>query len=143
MSTSTTPSYDPAAAEPRREPRVSARALHNRALGQWGDEIAAQHLVEAGLVVLDRNWRCESGEIDLVLREGDVLVVCEVKTRTSDRYGSPLEAVGPAKAQRLRRLSAQWLAGHQARPREVRIDMVGVLVGTGGEPEVIHVRGIG
>lgn len=137
--TDTTPSRGP---RPR-DRTVSAAALHNRTLGQWGEEVAARHLREQGMVVLDRNWRCGAGEIDLVLREGDVLVVCEVKTRTSDRYGSPLEAVGPAKAQRLRRLSARWLADHQARPRDVRIDLVGVVVATGHEPEVTHVRGIG
>lgn len=144
MSTSTSRS-DPArpgASRPRVE-TISATALHNRTLGQWGEEVAARHLREQGMVLLDRNWRCDAGEIDLVLRDGDVLVVCEVKTRTSDRFGSPLEAVGPAKAQRLRRLSARWLSGHQARPRDVRIDMVGVVVATGREPEVTHVRGIG
>ena len=62
-----------------------------------------------------------STEIDLVLRDGAVLVICEVKTRTSTRYGDPLEAVTEQKAARLRRLAARWLAGHDLRPSEVRI----------------------
>ena len=63
------------------------------ALGEYGERLAARHLVEQGMVVLDRNWRCDEGEIDLVLREGDVLVICEVKTRASLACGSPHEAV--------------------------------------------------
>ena len=63
------------------------------ATGGFGEASAARHLVEQGMVVLDRNWRCEQGEIDLVLRDGEVLVFCEVKTRASAAYGTPLEAV--------------------------------------------------
>ena len=66
---------------------------HKQALGAHGEALAARHLVQRGMVVLDRNWRCPDGEIDLVLRDGPVLVVCEVKTRRSTAYGTPLEAV--------------------------------------------------
>jgi magnesium chelatase family protein len=74
-------------------------AGQRRALGRYGESVAARRLVADGMVLLDRNWRCELGEIDLVLRDGPVLVVCEVKTRSSDDFGSPLEAVRPAKAE--------------------------------------------
>ena len=114
-----------------------------RAVGAYGEAYAARHLVAGGMVLLDRNWRCEAGEIDLVLRDGEVLVFCEVKTRTSTLYGSPLEAVTEQKAARLRRLAARWLAAHTLRPREVRIDLVGVLVPQRGAPSVEHVRGVG
>ena len=59
------------------------------AVGRYGEDVAARHLTEAGLVVLERNWRCREGEIDIVARDGDVLVVCEVKTRRSTTYGTP------------------------------------------------------
>jgi putative endonuclease len=95
------------------------------------------------MVVLDRNWRCPAGEIDLVLRDGRVLVVCEVKTRSSARFGSPLEGVTERKAARLRRLAARWLSEHQVRPDDVRIDLVGVLVPAQGSPRLEHVRGVG
>ena len=114
-----------------------------RALGRFGEAYAARHLVDRGMVVLDRNWRCDAGEIDLVLRDGRVLVVCEVKTRSSTAYGSPLEAVTSAKAERLRRLAARWLAEHRLRPDEVRIDLVGVLAAPGRSPEVEHIAGVG
>ncbi|CAN5608276.1 YraN family protein [soil metagenome] len=115
----------------------------SRSLGAYGEAYAARHLVEGGMVVLDSNWRCEAGEIDLVLRDGRVLVVCEVKTRSSLAYGSPLEAVTEQKAARLRRLAARWLEEHAVRPDEVRIDLVGVLVPRSGGPRLEHVRGIG
>jgi putative endonuclease len=95
------------------------------------------------MVVLDRNWRCDAGEIDLVLRDGRVLVVCEVKTRSSEAFGSPLEGVTERKAARLRRLAAHWLAEHDLRPPHVRIDLVGVLMAAGRSPVVEHVRGVG
>jgi putative endonuclease len=114
-----------------------------RELGRFGEAYAARHLVERGMVLLDRNWRCDAGEIDLVLRDGRVLVICEVKTRSSTAYGSPLEAVSAAKAARLRRLAARWLADHRLRPDHVRIDLVGVLAPPGRTPRVDHVTGVG
>jgi putative endonuclease len=122
---------------------TSASAQHRSELGAYGETLAARHLVEAGMVVLDKNWRCEAGELDLVLREGRVLVVCEVKTRSSTDYGSPLEAVTEQKAARLRRLAALWLAAHEVHPEEVRIDLVGVMVVSGSMRSVDHVRGVG
>lgn len=111
-------------------------------LGAYGEALAARHLVAQGMVVLDRNWRCEQGEIDLVLRDGDVLVICEVKTRSSVAYGPPLATVTEAKAARLRRLAACWLRDHTVRPAEVRFDLVGVLRPRSGAATVDHVRGI-
>src|SRR4051812_43106380 len=80
------------------------------ALGAYGEQVAARHLEEAGCVLLDRNWRCSEGEIDLVASDGAVLVICEVKTRSSLAYGDPAEAVVGAKAARLRRLAVRWMA---------------------------------
>ncbi|QNN52137.1 YraN family protein [Nocardioides mesophilus] len=125
------------------ETTEQARAARGRSLGEYGEACAARHLVDGGMVVLDRNWRCDLGEIDLVLRDGRVLVVCEVKTRTSARFGHPVEAVGEQKARRLRRLAARWLAEHPLRPAEVRLDVVGVLVTGSGAPEIEHVQGVG
>ncbi len=124
------------------DPTAQAQA-RSRELGRFGEAYAARHLVERGMVVLDRNWRCEAGEIDLVLRDGRVLVVCEVKTRSSTAFGSPLEGVTERKAERLRRLADRWLEEHPLRPAEVRIDVVGVLAAPGRRPRVEHVRGIG
>lgn len=129
---------------PSPAPRApSGRASRTRALGAFGETYAARHLVAGGMVLLDRNWRCELGEIDLVLRDGDTLVFCEVKTRSSASYGTPLESVTVRKAARLRRLAARWLSEHQLRPREVRLDLVGVLVPRTGSPSLEHAPGVG
>jgi len=84
---------------------------------------------DRGYEVIDRNWRCSLGEIDLVCRKGEVLVVCEVKSRRSDAFGAPIEAVTMAKWRRLRRLAARWLADHGARCSEVRFDVASVFDG--------------
>jgi putative endonuclease len=122
----------------------SATAAARRALGAYGESLAARHLVEvAGMVLLDRNWRCDAGEIDLVLRDGAVLVVCEVKTRSSVTCGTPHEAVGPAKLDRLRRLAVRWMTDRGVRVPDVRVDLVAVLRPRRGPAVVEHVRGIG
>ncbi len=115
-----------------------------QAMGAYGEEVARRHLTERGLVLLDRNWRCDRGEIDLVLREGDVLVVCEVKTRSSSQTcGTPHEAVTAAKLRRLHRLAQLWQEAHGVRAAEVRVDLVAVLRPPRGPAEVEHVRGLG
>lgn len=118
-------------------------AAQNISLGRYGEAVAARTLVDHGMVVIDRNWRCPEGEIDLVLRDGNTLVVCEVKTRSSAAFGHPLEAVTQAKADRLRRLANRWVEAHDVRPPGIRIDLVGVMRGPRGAAEVEHVRGIG
>ncbi len=114
----------------------------NLGLGAYGERVAARHLAEAGMTVLDRNWRCELGELDLVLREGDLLVCCEVKTRSGEIGGHPLEAVAPSKAARLRLLALRWAEAHGLHDVEVRIDVVGVLAAGRGAATVAHVRGV-
>lgn len=106
-----------------------------RALGSAGEEAAARWYAAQGYEVLARNWRCRTGEIDLVLRRGDTVVVCEVKTRTSAAYGLPAEAVTPAKQRRLRALAREWLTATGVRALRIRFDVVAVL---GGRLEVIE-----
>ncbi len=126
-----------------RKAASTGRPGHHQSLGRYGESLAARYLTERGMVLLDQNWRCPAGEIDLVLRDGDVLVVCEVKTRTSLDYGTPHEAVTPHKVQRMRRLAAAWLEAHAAAPTGVRLDLVAVLRPRRGPSVVEHVRGLG
>lgn len=119
------------------------------AVGEYGERLAARLLVSQGMTVLATRWRCRQGEIDIVALDGGCLVVCEVKTRRSLLAGGPLEAVTPAKLARLRRLAAAWLTAQQqgegcARQgyRDVRIDVVGVVVPRRGAPRVEHLRGV-
>src|SRR4051812_44367438 len=120
-----------------------ATAQQRMALGGYGEAQAARFLVELGMVVLDRNWRCDLGEVDLVLRDGSVLVFCEVKTRATEAFGSPLEAVTPAKVARLRRIAARWMHEHHVRAEEGRLDLVGGLLHGSGAGRGEHARGAG
>jgi putative endonuclease len=98
-----------------------------RALGARGEALAARWYEAHGYTVVDRNWRCRDGELDLVLVGGRTLVFCEVKTRSSDAYGSPAEAVTRTKQQRLRRLAMRWLDDHEVRPGAMRFDVACVV----------------
>lgn len=111
-------------------------------LGRRGEEAAARHLAALGWRILDRNWRCSEGEIDIVARDGPDLVVCEVKTRSSTDYGTPVEAVTPAKARRLRRLAARWLVANGVGGATVRIDVIGLVADGPSRFTVDHLRGV-
>jgi putative endonuclease len=111
-------------------------------LGREGEQAAVKYLEDCGFRILDRNWRCGDGEIDIVAVERHTFVVCEVKTRTGTRYGTPLDAVGRAKRLRLRRLAAQWLSAHGVRFDQIRIDVLGLLRDGSDGFTVEHVRGV-
>jgi putative endonuclease len=99
-------------------------------LGREGEDQAAAWYVARGYEVVARNWRVPAGEIDLVARRGRLVVIAEVKARSSDRFGMPVEAVVAAKQARLRRLAAAWLKQAGVRGARVRFDVVSVLAGT-------------
>lgn len=111
-------------------------------LGRAGEDAAARFLTELGYVVLDRNWRCGLGEIDIVASDGTSLVVCEVKTRGGSVYGSPAEAVTYEKLARLRLLAIEWVKASTGRWPRVRIDVIAVLR-TGGKLSCDHRIGVG
>ena len=101
-----------------------------------GEDLAAEWYRRHGYEVVERNWRCRDGEVDLIARSGRTLVFCEVKTRTSAIWGTPAEAVGAAKQARIRRLAARWLSAWRGpRPGSVRFDVAAV---QGGEVTVIE-----
>lgn len=121
---------------------MTTTAQARQAIGAYGEGRAARHLADLGLSVLERNWRCDEGEIDIVLRDGATLVVCEVKTRTSLVAGSPHEAITDEKLARLKRLGERWAAERGVRPDGIRIDLVAVLLQRRGAPVVEHVVGL-
>jgi putative endonuclease len=112
-------------------------------LGQQGEQLAADFLAGAGLEILERNWRCNRGEIDIVALDGRTLVICEVKTRSDVVFGTPLESITRQKAARLRGLAVDWVKAHGAFFEEIRIDVVGVLRAASGEFTIQHVQGVG
>jgi putative endonuclease len=119
---------------------VGVRATE--AVGEYGERLAQRHLAGQGMTLLATRWRCARGEIDIVALDGDCVVVCEVKTRRSLLAGAPAEAVTPSKLDRLRRLAALWLAEQPGSYRDVRIDVVAVVVPRRGRAQVEHLRGV-
>jgi len=120
---------------------VVAKAGVASAVGAYGEQLAARYLAESGMQILDRNWRCDQGEIDIVAMDATCLVIVEVKTRRSLAFGPPVEAVTAIKAARLRRLAGCWLAGHRSlvdSAVDVRIDVVGVLRPARGPAQIEH-----
>lgn len=111
-------------------------------LGRRGERLAERHLLARGYRLVERNWRCRHGEIDLVVRDGDALVFVEVKTRTSTAFGHPFEAITPVKLARLRRLAGVWCEAHPRERGRIRIDAVAVLAPRGAEPRIEHLVGV-
>jgi putative endonuclease len=109
-----------------------------RAHGQLGERIAEEHLAHRGYSIVARNFRTRYGELDLIAADERALVFCEVKTRVAGSRGGPdgpLDAIGPRKRKRLRKMATQWLADSSiARPRrdELRFDAIGVMLTPGG-----------
>lgn len=104
---------------------------HNQALGRLGEDAAARWYEANGYVVVDRNWHGQAGELDLIAvrfvrRRPQVAAFVEVKTRTSQRFGAGVLAVGQKKQERIRRLSGQWLSMQRARIETIRFDIVDV-----------------
>lgn len=122
-------------------PAPGAAAWTTRELGAFGEDVAAAYLEEDAMTVVERNWRCRDGELDLVALDGDTVVFVEVKTRRGEDFGTPAEAVTVSKARRLRRLAARWLREQAWSAGEVRIDVVGVLI-RGDTAFVEHFEGV-
>jgi len=121
---------------------MSTTAASKQAMGRYGEDVAERYLIEQGLAVLERNWRCAEGEIDLLLRDGTTLVACEVKTRYDDAFGTPHQAVTPEKLDRLKRLAARWITERGINPSGTRIDLVAIRRPRRGAAVVEHVRGL-
>lgn len=107
--------------------------LSRVARGRWGEDLAATYYMRLGYEVLNRNWRCTHGEMDLILRGHEFIVFCEVKTRRTDAYGSGFWAVDDRKQARLRRIAAAWLSANAHRTMSIRFDVAAI---TGVQIEV-------
>lgn len=98
----------------------------NIARGRWGEDVAAAHYRRLGYRILDRNWRSSTGELDLVVLQGRVVVFSEVKARRTDRYGPAAAAVGRAKQHKIRQLAVEWLETHDVSRSGIRFDVVAI-----------------
>lgn len=112
------------------------------ALGQYGERVAAAHLVDSGLRIIETNWRCAAGEIDIVAADDAALVICEVKTRSSLAFGSPAAAVTWAKQRRLRQLAVLYLGANPGSWAAIRFDVIAILRPRIGDTTIEHLRDV-
>ena len=114
--------------------------MSNKSTGDLGESLAREYLVKKGYRILDTNYRCREGEVDIVARQDDFLVFVEVRTRTSLNFGSPEESVTPAKKGRLIATALHYRQGHYNMPASWRIDFVGIMLDPkGGPPRIDHI----
>jgi putative endonuclease len=106
---------------------------HKRRLGRRGEDIAAGHLQRRGYVIVARNWRCPTGEIDIVAQEGETLAFVEVRARQGERFGTPEESITPDKQAKLVTLAETYLQEEDLADVAWRIDVVGIVLGRHGE----------
>ncbi|GAA1396976.1 YraN family protein [Luteococcus peritonei] len=128
------------------DPRTPTTS-HDQQVGRLGEDLADAHLRGLGWQVIERNWRCPEGELDIIAREpldsgGTALVFVEVKYRSGRGWGDPLEAVTRAKVKRLAALAQLWLREHPQHAEQIRIDAIGVLRVPGQRHRISHARGI-
>jgi putative endonuclease len=108
-------------------------------LGKYGEDVAANFLLDRGYSILERNWRCEFGEIDLIAQHKNSLIFVEVKTRSGNGFGHPFEAITKSKVSRMRKLAASWLESHDCNESSLRLDAIAVLV-QNGKVAVEHLK---
>jgi len=116
--------------------------LSNQQLGQMGEDLAATYLRSSGFVILDRNFRSHRVELDIVARDKNTLVFCEVKTRRTINQGLPIEAITPTKMEHLRSAALGWLGSHRIRTSGIRFDAIGILYASDGTHTISHIRGV-
>lgn len=120
--------------------RALAASVHPKDhLGRSGEDEAVRYLTGRGWQILERNWRCRDGEIDIVARDGRTLVFVEVRTRSSARFGHPLDTVTPRKVRRLRLLARRYTQQRHLRGEYMRIDVIGIIRPPGGTSQLRHV----
>jgi putative endonuclease len=108
-------------------------------LGKYGEDVAANFLHDRGYAIIDRNWRCEIGEIDLIAKYKESLIFVEVKTRSGQGFGHPFEAITKSKVARMRQLAARWTSSHELSGMRLRLDAISVLV-QDGKVAVEHIK---
>jgi putative endonuclease len=112
----------------------------NLKTGRRGEELAAEYLVRRGCRILDRNYRCKGGEVDIVAREGTTLVFVEVKTRRSHAFGLPQHAVTLFKQRQIAKAALTWLSAHRKQNSMSRFDVVAITLRENADPLIEHLE---
>ena len=111
-------------------------AAHNE-FGKWGEDLAADYLRDKGYAIIDRDWKSGHHDLDIVAKEGDTLVIVEVKTRRNRLFGNPEEAIDYRKLQSLQQAINHYIK-YRHIDSEIRFDIITVVGTIGSEPEIDH-----
>jgi putative endonuclease len=117
-------------------------ANRRQTLGRWGEALAADTLEQQGYVLLERNARTPYGELDLVMRQGQTIVLVEVKTRSMPTFGLPEESITRRKQEHLLRAAQHYLQSHPELGGDWRVDVIAIRRALDGPPEVVHFENI-
>lgn len=112
----------------------------NKSLGERGEAIAVAYLKGQKFTIVDRNFRCKAGEVDIIARESKTLVFVEVKTRSNAAYGPPQLAVTPFKQRQISKAALTWLAKKKLHDASARFDVIAILLREHEVPEIEHIR---
>ena len=112
------------------------RRLAPKDLGEYGERLAESELLKRGYRIIERNYRCKLGEIDIVCKDADEIVIVEVKTRSSRTHGNPQDSITRSKARKLIALGASYLAERKIPDAQWRIDVVAIMIEPEGRPRI-------
>jgi putative endonuclease len=115
-------------------------AMDNKSLGERGEEIAAAYLKGLKFTIVERNFRCKAGEVDIIAREGKTLVFVEVKTRRNLSFGPPQLALTPFKQRQISKAALTWLAKKKLFGASARFDVIAILLPDHEVPIIDHIR---
>ncbi len=127
------------AGPPGRRPAGAGKGKRHAFLGRAGEDAAIRHLEGLGLDIVERNYRCRLGEVDIIAREGDTLCFIEVKARRMGAFGGGLEAVEGRKRAQVRRVATYYLSRFGDTPPACRFDATEVWLDQSGRPQRVHV----
>lgn len=119
---------------------VDDAAVNNKALGERGEEIAVAFLRGQRFAIVERNFRCKAGEVDIIARDGKTLVFVEVKTRRNEAYGPPQLALTPFKQRQISKAALTWLAKKRLMEASARFDVVAIVLREHEVPAIEHIR---
>lgn len=112
----------------------------NARVGNRGEELAAAFLERNGFKIIERNFRCKGGEVDIVAKEGKTLVFVEVKSRKTLAYGVPQLAVTPFKQRQISKAALTWLARNHKHDSPARFDVIAILLSSDYQHQLEHIK---
>lgn len=120
--------------------RLNPRSMNKKELGKWGEKLATKYLKLKGYRIIENNYSCKLGEIDIIAEKSNYLVFIEVKTRRSENFGLPQAAVDYRKQEKIKKVASYYIAYNNDKDLQVRFDVISILVWN-LKPRIEHFKG--